>query len=321
MTVQNMIEPAVTTQHTQQKKRKERREAFYFWGFVGPLVLGLIVFVYTPIVWGFILSFFEARNTVSPQKFVGLQNYIDLFSDSRFIDSLQMVVIFAIFIVPITFALSLGLALLVNNIARGQGVFRTVFFIPVACSYVVASLVWKMSLFNGLPSGFANNVLWVLFEANPIAWINTTDPPLFWIVLVTVRLWLQSGFYMIIFLAGLQEIPKSLYEAAAVDGAEKGWKTFRHITFPLLRNTSISVMLLLFIEAFQAFDEFRNILGGSNVAGGTQILARPPLVYLYSMAFQDQNYGRGSAGAFVVALIIITVTILQGRLFGFGKRS
>ena len=303
-----------------QEKRRRRQDALYFWLFVGPLVAGLVLFVYIPIVWGFILSFFEARNTVSPTQYIGLTNYVELFKDPRFLDSLVMIVGYSIFIVPVTFAISLGLALLVNSVTKGQGVFRTAFFIPVACSYVVASLVWKMSLFNGLPSGFANNILWFVFGANPVGWINTTEPPLFWIVLVTVRLWLQTGFYMIIFLAGLQEIPKSLYEAASVDGAERGWKTFRYITFPMLRNTSVSVLLLLFIEAFQAFDEFRNILGGA-VSGGTQILARPPLVYLYNVAFQDQNYGRGAAGAFVVAALIVIITVVQGGILGFGKKE
>lgn len=321
MAVQNALESLAGPLAARQKNRRKQLDALYFWLFVGPLVIGLLLFVYIPIVWGFILSFFEARNTVSPTQFVGLTNYLELFNDSRFIDSLKMIAGFSIFIVPVTFAISLGLALLVNSITRGQGVFRTVFFIPVACSYVVASLVWKMSLFNGLPSGFANNILWFVFGANPVAWINTAAPPLFWIVLVTVRLWLQTGFYMIIFLAGLQEIPRDLYEAAAVDGAERGWKTFRYITFPLLRNTSVSVLLLLFIEAFQAFDEFRNIMGGAAVSGGTQILARPPLVYLYNVAFQDQNYGRGAAGAFIIAALIVLVTVAQGRLLGFGQRQ
>jgi len=297
---------------------KSKKDGFEFWVFVGPLVLGLFIFVYIPIIWGFFLSFFEARNTVTPTKFVGLTNYIDLFGDTRFINSLETVIIFAVIIVPITFALSLGLALLVESLGANSGVFRTIFFIPTACSYVVASLIWKTSLFNGLPSGFANNILWVINEINPIAWIHTTDPPYYWLVLGTVRLWLQSGFYMIIFLAGLQEIPRTIYEASMVDGAKPGWQTFRHITFPMMRNTSISVLLLLFIEAFQAFDEFRNILatGGSS---GTQILARPPLVYLYNVAFQDQNYARGAAGAFVIAALIMVVTVVQGRLFGFGK--
>lgn len=310
---------------TNKPTRRARGHALTFWVFVGPLMLGLMLFVYIPIIWGLILSFFEARNTVAPTEFIGFTNYIELFRDPRFVDSLVMIVQFSIFIVPVTFALSLGLSLMVNSVSdRVQGIFRTAFFIPVACSYVVASVVWKMSLFNGLPSGFANNILWIFFDANPVAWINTTRPPLFWIVLVTVRLWLQSGFYMIIFLAGLQEIPTTLYEAAAVDGAQRGWKTFRHITFPLLRNTSISVLLLLFIEAFQAFDEFRNILGGSggaSISGGTQILARPPLVYLYTVAFQDQNYGRGAAGAFVVAALIVVITVIQGRILGFGRRN
>ncbi len=300
---------------------KERREALYFWAFVTPLLIGLLLFVYIPIGWGFGLSLFEARNTVTPTEFVGLQNYLDLFSDDRFITSLKTIIVFSIFIVPITFAISLGLAMIVNSIGLGSGLFRTIYFIPVACSYVVASLVWRMSLFNGLPSGFANNILWIIGEYNPIAWINTTSPPLYWVVLVTVRLWLQTGFYMIIFLAGLQEIPATLYEAATMDGIRNGWQKFRYITFPLLRNTSISVMLLLFIEAFQAFDEFRNILGGSGPEAGTAILARPPLVYLYNMAFVDQNYGRGSAGAFIIALLIIAVTVVQGRLFGFGRND
>jgi multiple sugar transport system permease protein len=319
MTTHELRETAVS-KPTTRRPSKKRQELIEFWLFVGPLVLGLLAFVYIPIAWGFVLSFFRARNSVTPTEFVGLQNYIELFSDARFIDSLQTVIIFAIFIVPVTFALSLGLALLVNNAGINSGAFRTIFFIPTACSYVVASLVWKTSLFNGLPSGFANNILWIINEINPIAWINSTDPPYYWLVLVTVRLWLQSGFYMIIFLAGLQEIPRSIYEAAMVDGARPGRQTFRYITFPMLRNTSVSVILLLFIEAFQAFDEFRNILatGGSS---GTQILARPPLVYLYNVAFQDQNYGRGAAGAFVIAALIMLVTIVQGRLFGFGRRE
>ncbi len=297
---------------------KKKKDGIEFWLFVGPLVLGLLVFVYIPIIWGFFLSFFEARNTVTPTKFVGLTNYVELFKDPRFIDSLETVIIFAIIIVPITFFLSLALALLVNSLGASSGVFRTVFFIPTACSYVVASLIWKTSLFNGLPSGFANNMLWIINEINPIAWIHTTQPPYYWLVLGTVRLWLQSGFYMIIFLAGLQEIPRSIYEASKVDGANPGWQTFRHITFPMLRNTSISVALLLSIEAIQAFDEFRNILatGGSS---GTQILARPPLVYLYNVAFQDQNYARGATGAFIIAALIMVITVVQGRLFGFGR--
>ncbi len=295
------------------------RNAIAFWMFVGPLMLGLVVFSYIPIIWGFILSLYKAQNTVTPQEFVGLQNYQDILSNPEYIQSLRTIALYAVGIVPLTFFVALGLAMLVNSVGFGQGLFRTIFFIPTACSYVVASLIWRMSLFSSLPSGFANNILWWLGE-DPIVWIGTPDPPYHWVVLVTVRLWLQTGFYMIIFIAGLQEVPRVFYEAAEVDGAG-WWAKFRHVTLPMLHNTSVSVLLLIVIAAFQAFDEFYNILGDSFAASGTQQLARTPLVYLYQVAFSSQNYGRGSAGAFVLVLIIMTVTVVQGRLFGFGRRS
>lgn len=285
--------------------------------FVGPMMLGLLVFTYIPIIWGLYLSFFEAKLTVMPENFVGLDNYVRMLQNPAFIDSLVTFSIFALFIVPTTFAFSLGVALLVNSVQRGQGFFRSVFFIPTACSYVVASLVWRMNLFNGLPFGFANMVLYWL-GMDPIVWIGSVNPPWYWMVLVTVRLWLQVGFYMILFLAGLQEIPRTLYEAANVDGASEGWKTFRYITFPLLRNTSISVLMLNLIAAFQAFDEFYNVLGGTGASSNIN-LARPPLVYLYQVAISSRDFGLGSAGAFILAAIIILLTVFQGRIFGFGK--
>jgi multiple sugar transport system permease protein len=287
-----------------------------FWAFVGPMFIGLIVFTYIPILWGLILSFFEARRTVTPTQFVGLQNYVTMIQDTAFQQSLITFALFALFVVPTTVAIALGLALLVNNVTRGQAFFRSVFFIPTACSYVVASLVWKLNIFNGLPFGVANQVL-NLFGADSLVWIGPPQPPLYWIPLVTVRLWLQLGFYMILFLAGLQQIPRSLYEAAYVDGASSGLTTFRHITFPLLRNTTVAIVLLNLIAAFQAFDEFINILSGT---GSTNInLARPPLVYLYQVSIADQDFGRGSAGAFILAAIIIVITVIQGRLAGFGQ--
>lgn len=296
--------------------RSQRRTALTFWAFVGPMFLGLAVFTYLPMLWGFVLSFFDARLTLTPTEFVGLQNYVDMLKDANFTRSLVTFALFAVFIVPTTFALALGLALLVNSVRFGQSFFRSVFFLPTACSYVVASLIWKLNLFNSLPFGFANVVLgW--FQIDPIVWIGTVTPPWYWVVLVTVRLWLQAGFYMILFLAGLQEIPSSLYEAAYIDGAGRGWTTFRYITLPLLRNTSVSVLLLTLIAAFQSFDEFYNILFGG--ASNNTALARPPLVYLYQVALGDQNYGRGAAGSFILTALILVVTLLQSRWMGFGK--
>lgn len=291
------------------------RNTLTFWGFVGPMALGLLVFAYVPIIWGLILSFFDARNTITPTKFVGLDNYTSIIGDNQFRNSIVTVLVFALFIVPITLFFSLWLAVMVNKIRFARAFFRSVFFLPTACSYVVASLIWRITIFNGLPYGFANNLL-SFFGIDPVIWIGTANPPWYWVVLVTVRLWLQAGFYMILFLAGLQDIPKELYEAAYVDGAQPGWTTFTRITFPLLRNTTIAVLLLNLIAAFQAFDEFYNILGAKS---GNALLARPPLVYFYNLAFTNQDYGTGAAGGFILVGLIIIVTLIQGRLLGFGR--
>jgi multiple sugar transport system permease protein len=282
-----------------------------FWLFMGPFLVGLVVFVYLPLAWSFVLSFNRAQNTVQPREFVGFQNYLDLLGPGPFLDSLWTFTVFAAIIVPLTFVLSLLLAVLLNQITVARAFFRSAFFLPTACSYVVASLVWKLSIFNGVRFGLANQVL-SLFGVENIAWLSSVSPPWYWLVLATVRLWLQLGFYIILFLAELQRISPELYEAAYVDGAKPGWQTFRHITLPLLRNTSVAVLLLNLIAAYQAFDEFYNLLGNSS-------LARPPLVYLYYTAQGNQDYGHGSAGAMILAALIVLVTLAQSRIYGFGR--
>ncbi|MFC8679520.1 carbohydrate ABC transporter permease [Streptomyces griseorubiginosus] len=293
-------------------KRVRRGSARTFWLFAGPFLAGLGIFVYVPVGWSLYLSLFQAQNTVTPTRFVGLANYVDILTQGPFTDSLWTFTVFAVIVVPLTYVLALALALLVHRIRVARAFFRSVFFIPTACSYVVASMIWKLSIFNGVRFGLANTVLgW--FGIDSVAWIGTVSPPWYWMVLVTVRLWLQLGFYMILFLAALQEIPRELYEAAWTDGARPGWQTFRHITLPQLRTTSVAVLLLLFIAAYQAFDEFYNLLPNTPYA-------RPPLVYLYYTALgQGQDFGHGSAGALVLSGLITIVTLVQGRIFGFGK--
>jgi multiple sugar transport system permease protein len=293
------------------------RTAWAFWLFVGPFLAGLLVFTCLPIGWSAYLSLFEARNTVTPTVFVGLGNYVDMLTDEAFLSSLGTFAAFAAFIVPLTFVLSLALAVGVNQLPAARTFFRSVFFLPFACSYVVAALVWKMSLFSGIDSGVANKVL-ALFGGDPVAWVGTVQPPWYWLVLVTARLWLQLGFYMILFIAALQRIPDHLYEAAWTDGAKPGWQTFRFITWPQLRGATVAVLTLNLINAFQAFDEFYNILGDSR---GYPPFARPPLVYLYytSLGSGGQDLGRGSAGAVVLALLIAAVTLLPGKVFRFSR--
>ncbi len=290
------------------------RTTLAFWYFVGPFLAGLVVFTFIPVLWSAYLSFFDARNTVTPatEDFVGFDNYVRMLTDDAFRSSLVTFTVFAAFVVPLTFAASLGLALLLNQVRLARAFFRSVFFLPFACSYVVASLVWKMSIFNGVRYGMANSLL-DLFGIEDVPWLFDPSPPWYWLVIVSLRLWIQCGFYMILFIAALQQIPAHLYEAAYVDGAKPGRQTFWHITLPQLRASSVAVLMLILIAAYQAFDEFVNLIGN-------QAYARPPLVYLYYSALgTQQDLGRGSAGALILALVIAIVTLLQGRLLGFGK--
>ena len=293
------------------------RRHHWFWVFTGPFLAGLALFTYVPVLWSVWLSFFDARNTVTPTRFVGLDNYLTVLRDPAFIASLGTFVVFALVIVPATFALALGLALLVNRPGRGSGLFRSVFFLPTACSYVLAALIWKMSIFSGVRFGLVNSVIRAA-GGQSVAWLSTSDPPWYWLAVVTVRLWLQAGFFMVLFLAGLRRIPRPLYEAAALDGARPGWQTLRYVTWPQLRATSAAVLLLLTVNSFQAFDEFYTLLGTTR---GYPPYARPPLVYLYYVALgEGQDLGVGSAGAVVLALLIAVFTLTQARWFGLGRR-
>lgn len=297
----------------------KQRDARDFWLFVGPFLLGLVVFGYVPIGWSLYLSLFDARNTVTPVEFVGLDNYTAMLGNPAFTGSLLTFTAFAAGIVPLTFALSLVLALALERLRFAKAFFRSVFFLPFACSYVVAALIWKTSLFSGVRYGLINSVLGS-FGIDPVAWTGTADPPLYWVVLVTARLWLQVGFYMLLFIAALQRIPDRLYEAARLDGAKPGLQVFRYVTWPQLRGTGAAVLLLLLISAFQAFDEFYNVLGD---ARGYPPYARPPLVHLYYTALGSggQDLGRGSAGAVILSLLIAIATLAQSRVLRFGGRS
>lgn len=291
------------------------RNNLVFWAMVGPLLIGTMLFSFGPLLWGLLVSLFESRLRIDLDRFVGLENYCYVLTNEAFLKSLWTVVVFAAFIVPTTFCLAMLLAVLVQNAAFGRAFFRSIFFIPTAVSYVIASLIWRMSIFSGLPYGVANQVLW-LFKVQPIPWIGLAQPPVYWLVLVSVRLWLQLGFQMILLLAAMQDISPELYEAARVDGAESKWLLFRNITLPLIRNTSMFLIIMNIIHAFNAFAEFSNILGGTMSSAGMLRLARPPLVWLYQVAMNEQRYGIASAGGVIVGLMIILFTVVQTKLSG-----
>ncbi|MFF4118319.1 carbohydrate ABC transporter permease [Streptomyces sp. NPDC001714] len=312
-TTRGVAQPAPAKASSARPRRGLRgNPTLNFWLFTGPFLIGLVIFVFVPIVWSFWLSFFDARYTVTPSHFIGFDNYKQILTNSNFPSSLVTFTVFAAFIVPTTWALSLGLALLVNQLRFMRAFFRSVFFLPTAVSYVAAALIWKMSIFNGVRFGLANTVMsW--FGVDNTSWISNPSPPWYWLVIVTLRLWIQAGFYMILFLAALQNIPPELYEAASIDGAKRGWQTFRYITLPQLRATSTAVILLLLIAAYQAFDEFFNIIGTKAT------WAQTPLMELYKTALgTDQDYGAGSAGAVILSVLICIVTLAQGKIMGFG---
>ncbi len=290
-----------------RRLRGHQGRNLWFVAFVAPFFLGLLAFVYLPIVWSAYLSFFEARNTVNPTRFVGLDNYAYLLGDSLFIQSLLTFAAFALFIVPTTYVASLSLALLLNNLTWGQAFFRSVFFIPTAVSYVIAAIIWRFAFFSGARFGLLNQAI-TAAGGDQVNWLGGTND-LYWVALVSVRLWLQTGFYMILLIAGLQRIPQETYEAAALDGAY-GWRLLRFITLPQLKATSVAVILLLLINAFQAFDEFYNMLGS---IGSYPPYARPPLVHLYLIAVGggQQDLGVGGAGTMILTAIIV--------LFGVGQ--
>ncbi len=294
---------------TKGLRTADAQRRLWFWLFVGPFLIGLLIFVYVPILWSVYLSLFNARNTVTPTAadFVGLGNYAYLLTDRAFLTSLGTFTVFAAFIVPVTFACSLGLALLVNKATVARAFFRSAFFLPTAVSYVIASLVWRLSLFSGAKFGLFNSLIRA-GGGTEINWLGGGNY-WYWVVLITLRLWLQVGFYMILFIAGLNRIGQDTYEAAAIDGAT-GWRVFRFITFPQLRATSAAVLLLLLINAFQAFDEFYNTLVS---VGGYPPFARPPMVYLYLISFGSgtQDLGIGSAGTIILTVVIAVFGLIQ----------
>lgn len=289
----------------------------WFLVFVAPFFIGLTIFVYVPVLWSAYLSFFEARNTITPTKFVGRENYSYLLHDELFTDSLKVFVIFAIVIVPLTYVCSLGLALLLNNLKWGQAFFRSVFFIPSAVSYVVAAIIWRLVFFNNARFGMLNSLIRAA-GGESVNWLGGGNN-LYWVALISVRLWLQVGFYMILLIAGLQRIPVETYEAAALDGAS-GWRTLRYITLPQLKATSVAVIMLLLINAFQAFDEFYNMLGS---LGSYPPYGRPPLVHLYLVSFGggQQNLGVGGAGTMILAAIIVVFSLAQNWLLSREERK
>lgn len=284
--------------------KTNRKEALTAYGFLLPNLLGLTVFVFVPMVYAFYVSLHE-WNALSPKVFIGFDNYVQLTSDHEWWNSVYRTFIFTLIYVPALYILALFFAVIVNSLTpRVQSLTRTMFLLPFAITSVISAVIW-MFLYNPR-DGFINQFL-NLFGIPNQQFLGSTSQALFSIIVVII--WINLGYNMVIFMASLKEIPKDYYEAAQIDGATS-WKAFRYITFPLLKETSIFILVVTTIGSFTVFDQIMVMTKGGP-ASSTEV----SVLYIYKQAFEFLNMGYASALAVVLFLIIFVLSLAQMRLY------
>ncbi|MBQ7616142.1 MAG: sugar ABC transporter permease [Butyrivibrio sp.] len=287
-------------------KRRARKRNLVAYSFIAPNFIGFAVFTLGPIVLALLMSFAEWDGS-NDMKFVGLNNFIQIFSDDRFTSALKNTIIYSIFTVPVTLIMALGLAILLNQKIKGTNFFRTVAFFPYVASLVAVAAVWNM-LFTPAKGGIVNQLLMNVFHTQPLKWAASSSTVMLTIIMFSV--WKNMGYYMVIYLAGLQGISEDLYEAASLDGANS-WQKFRHITVPQLKPTTFFVTIMLTINCFKVYDIVYMLAGGSN--GVVNKSAIVLVYYIYEEAFRNWKLGRASASALVLFAIVLVVTLIQFR--------
>jgi multiple sugar transport system permease protein len=286
------------------KNRKKRNETVTAYAFLLPNLLGLTVFVFVPMIYAFYVSL-HSWNLLSPKVFIGFDNYVKMASDMDWWKSVGRTFKFTIIYVPLLFILSLLFAALVNNLSRRvEGLARTMFLMPFAITSVISAAIW-MFLYNP-KDGFINQFL-KLFGIHNQEFVGSTSQAMISIIIVII--WINLGYNMMIFLSAIKEIPKDYYEAAKIDGAT-GWKAFIHITFPLLRETSMFLLVVTTIGSFQVFDQIMVMTKGGP-ANSTEV----GVLYIYKQAFDLLNMGYASALSVVLFLIIFILSLTQLKLY------
>jgi multiple sugar transport system permease protein len=301
------VEPLVTPRKSPGRARRglAGRDGLVALFFLLPNIVGFLAFSALPIFAAFVLSFFDWDLLIGA-KFNGLQNYIQLFKDDIFRSSLLNTIYFVVVSVPLAVVVGLLVAILVNQPLRGMTFFRSVFLLPYVTLTVAISLVWKWLYLPDV--GLINRVLALVGIHGP-AWL--TDPVWAMPGLILLSVWKSFGYNMVLFLAGLQGIPDSLYEAAMIDGAS-GWQRFRYVTIPMLSPITFFVIVISTIGSFQVFDQALVMTnGGPGVATTTLVL------YIYQVGFQSFHMGYASAIAWVLFAIIFVFTVIQ---FWFQRR-
>ncbi|HIV89467.1 MAG: carbohydrate ABC transporter permease [Ruthenibacterium sp.] len=282
----------------------KQREALTGWLFVSPALIGFGIFTFGAILYSLYLSFTDYDMFGTPE-WVGLENYIKAFTnDEYFYQYFGNTFYFAIVLVPVVLVISLFLAILINKkVGKLTKAYRVALFLPSITSTVAVSMVW-LWIFNP-DMGILNNFLTAIGFHNPPMWLS--DPEWSKPALIIMRVWQMSGYYMLLFLAGLQTIPETLYEAAEVDGASS-WQRFTRITVPMLSNTTFVVVILLIIESFNMFESIFVMTEGGPLGSTSTIM-----YYIYEQGFMSYNMGYASALAWIFFALILVFTLIQFR--------
>ncbi len=286
------------------KRRRKTLNILVAYSFIAPNFIGFAVFTLGPILFAFALAFMHWDGS-NPIRFAGLANFWKLFSDRVFQSAFWNTIIYTGFTVPLTLVCALGLAILLNQKIFGRNFFRTVAFFPYVASLVAVAVVWNMIFHPEF--GPVNMVLYSLGvdPKNLPAW--AADRHWAMVTIIMFSIWKNMGYFMVIYLAGLQGISTELYEAADIDGAT-GWQKFWRITLPQLAPTTFFVSVMLTIQSFKVFDQVYMITQGGP---GTSTLV---LVYhIYNEAFISWDLGYSSMVALVLFLLVLLITIVQFR--------
>jgi len=278
-----------------------RRDLAWAAFFIAPSLAGFVAFVLFPVFFSLGLSTLE-WNLLTPPVWVGLQNYVRILHDQFFWRVMGNTVYYTAGTVPLGVALSLALALALNYRLPGKLALRTVYFMPVVSSTVAVAMVWRW-IYN-TDFGLLNTFLRRL-GIPPVGWLTTTTWAMPAVILMSV--WKSLGYGMVIFLAGLQAIPHTYYDAAAVDGAS-GWQRFWRITLPLLSPTTFFVTVMSVISSFQVFGQVYVMTGGGPAYATSTIV-----FHIYQQAFEAFRMGYASAMAWALFVVIFVFTLVQMR--------
>lgn len=270
--------------------------------FIAPNIILFLVFMIIPIIFTFYISFHDWGILGAPE-FIGFQNFVTLFSDKVFWTSLGNTVYYTAATVPLSAAFGLLGAILLNRKIPLRPIFRTIFFAPVVVSMTAAGLIWTW-MFNP-HYGLFNEIL-SYFGIGTVDWLTSTTWAMPAIIITT--LWLRIGYCLVIYLAGLQAVPDSLYEAADIDGANS-WQKFWRITLPTIKPTTVFIIVMEVIHGFMVFDLIYTMTNGGPGYSTTVIVQ-----YIYQKAFVEGDMGYASAIGTIFFLIIMVLTAIQLRI-------